>query len=196
MKLEHPFFVLDVESNGLYGQPFCVGAVLMDPGGRVLNEFISRCPLDQVPDDYVEENVLPALDEAGIKEDAGSLRDMQEKFVEWRGGFREELHLYVDAGFPVDTGFLRGLEGLEGWKSPYPLLDVASQLAAMGTDPDSDRLMFVNDILGVRRGRKHDPRWDAEVSGLCVVMIERTKSRTLKLLGDNLWGKLFPSMNA
>lgn len=185
MKNENPFIVIDVESNGLYGQPFCVGAVVMDPGGRVLEDFIGRCPIDEVLEDFVEEKVVPALDGAGVKEDMKDLEHLQTTFISWRAGLPKQYLTYVDVGFPVDVGFLRGLykvdrkQGSNLWHPPYPLLDVASQLAAFGTDPLISREEYAKDLIGTRRGVAHDPRWDAEMSGLCVVKMERFKAQVL-----------------
>lgn len=188
--MEHPnhrLLVIDVESNGLYGQPFCVGAVLMDPGGRVLNDFIGRCGIDEVPDDYVEKNVIPALDKAGIREDSYSFDDMAARFVEWHWSIFEvdygrltpaDVWTYVDAGFPVDVEFLRRLDGKKDWKPPYPLHDVATLIAAAGIDPDVNREAYAASLMGPRprRGAKHNPLWDAEVSGLCAIIAWRSLS--------------------
>lgn len=181
-----PFIVIDVESNGLYGQPFCVGAVLMDPGGRVLSDFISRCHLDQVPDEIVEEKIGPALDAAGIREDVDALADLNEKFLKWHMQHTKVIHppqIWADVSFPVDAGFLRqmhtpqdgtvDMDAKRGWTPPYPLLDVSTLIAATGTDPLVNREEYARDLIGVRHGEKHDPRWDAELSGLCVITAQR-----------------------
>jgi len=130
---------IDVESNGLYGQPFCVGAVEMDWGGRVINEFLARCPLDQVEDEWVLEHVIPALEE--VAETHGSLLKMQADFVSWlckMMGKNESAIVLVDTGFPVDCKFLYDAiyyasrrngtmdMHIEEVFSPYPLLDLAS----------------------------------------------------------------------
>jgi hypothetical protein len=83
-------------------------------------------------------------------------------------------------GFPVDCGFLRGLVTRSGeydevWDnmSPYPLFDLASILAGLGIDPDISREAFARELIGVSKGRKHHPLWDAEVTGLCLIQAMR-----------------------
>jgi len=172
---------IDVESNGLYGQPFCVGAVEMDWGGRVLRGLISRCPLDEVEDDWVKENVLPSLKEVSLC--VADLSGLQDHFISWlkevMNGYGESDRpiVLVDAGFPVDCGFLYGAfrsiarsheEDVQRY-SPYPVVDLSSILAARGIDPDVSRNEYASYLLGGRGMMKHHPLFDAEVSALCLV---------------------------
>jgi hypothetical protein len=183
---------IDVESNGLYGQPFCVGAVEMDWGGRVISEFLAKCPLDQVEDEWVLEHVIPALE--GTKETHKSWVEMQLAFVLWMvEAMKRNTNpiVLVDVGFPVDCKFLydaiyyaAGRNGtMDSWirekYSPYPLLDLASILAGAGLDPDTSRLDLA---MGLRSGppsmpllneKAHHPVWDAETSALCLVQVIR-----------------------
>jgi hypothetical protein len=176
---------IDVESNGLYGQPFCVGAVEMDWGGRVIGQFLARCPLDQVEEDWVLENVIPALE--GIDQTHESLGSLQRDFVTWLVTTTARIGnpiILVDVGFPVDCHFLYSAlksESMErdfgdGHKwarqrySPYPLLDLASVLAGAGFDPDQNRLELARSIAGKEwGGAKHNPVCDAETSALCLI---------------------------
>lgn len=181
--LDRDIIVIDVESNGLYGQPFCVGAVLMDQGGRVLGEFLGRCGIDEVEDEWVLENVIPVLQ---INENYPSLTALEEGFLQWFVGVHRadqpKPHVLVDVSFPVDGGFLYRL-GLRGddygkmWRdlSPYPLYDLASIFAGLGIDPDINRLEFAGPLIGTAKGAKHHPLWDAEVSGLCLIRAMRSK---------------------
>ena len=177
--LDRDLIVIDVESNGLYGQPFCVGAVHMDCGGRVLSRFLWRCGLDQVEDEYVLEHVMPAIQH--IKE-MDNLADMEKAFIEWYATVLRDnrAHTIVDVGFPVDGGFLYRLGSRndnhgELWRSlaPYPLYDLSSILAGLGVDPDVSREEFAAPLIGVAVGTKHNPAWDAELTGLCVIRAMR-----------------------
>jgi len=178
--LDRDLIVIDVESNGLYGQPFCVGAVLMDPGGRVLSSFLGRCGLDQVEDEYVLEHVIPAIKD--IEETFNALADLEVAFIEWYATVLRErsVHTIVDVGFPVDSTFLSGLGMRDDnhgslWQtlSPYPLYDLASILGGLGMDPDISREEFAEPLIGIARGEKHNPIWDAELTGLCVIRAMR-----------------------
>lgn len=181
---------IDVESNGLYGQPFCVGAVEMDWGGRVTRDFLARCPLDQVEDEWVLNNVIPAI--KGIDETHHSLLSMQEDFFSWlcnamKRNERSGVVVLVDVGFPVDCKFLydaityaSGKDGtMNSWirekYSPYPLIDLASVLAGAGFDPDVDREEMASLLMNFKADttEKHHPVFDAEMSGVCLVLATR-----------------------
>lgn len=177
-KIPKEFIVLDAESNGLYGQPFCVGAVKMNWGGRLLSRMVWRCPIDEVPDEWVEKNVIPNIDH--INETLPNVSELTKSFFEWYQFWRIDsgcpVPLFVDAGFPVDYGFLYRV-GKQYWQneSPYPVHDISSILAAVGLDHDLDRESFANPLIGMTSSRmiKHDPAWDAEVSGLALIRAVR-----------------------
>lgn len=175
------FDVIDVESNGLYGQPFLVGLVTMNWGGRVMDKRYFRCPIDEVIDDWVSDHVLPHV--MTIKENCKDIRDMIDKFserVRIPGG--SPLPMFVDCGFPVDFGFLH-LVGKRYWDSPelspYPVHDICSILSSYGLDPLINREKYAQPMRGPlgdsvgERGEYHDPVWDAETSGLCMVRAVR-----------------------
>lgn len=176
---------IDVESNGLYGQPFCVGAIEMDWGGRVIGEYAGRCPIDEVEDDWVKENVLPQITDIEEKnqslEDLGGLfRGWLARAVEssWRKGVKPII--LVDVGFPADQSFLYGVfrsirhksPGIVKELSPYPLYDLASILAGAGLDPDLNRADFSRELKPSRMAAHH-PLNDAELSALCLILTIR-----------------------
>lgn len=173
-EIPEEFIVIDVESNGLYGQPFCVGAVKMNWGGRLLSRQAWRCPIDEVPDEWVEKNVLPNI--SHIKETLSNVSELSKFFFEWHQFWATDskgfVPIFVDAGFPVDCEFLYQV-GKRYWQdeSPYPVHDIASIFAALGLDHDLDREAFANPLVGLTSSRmiKHDPAWDAEVSGLALI---------------------------
>lgn len=177
-EIPEEFFVIDVESNGLYGQPFCVGAVKMNWGGRLLARMAWRCPIDEVPDEWVEKNVLPNIDH--INETLSDVSELTKQFFEWYQFWLADsvasVPFFVDAGFPVDYGFLYQV-GKKYWQdeSPYPVHDICSILAALGLDPDLDRESFAAPLVGWTPSRmvKRDPAWDAEVSGLSLIRAVR-----------------------
>jgi len=175
--MNHPdiFMVLDVESNGLYGQPFCIGAVMMNWGGRVMTKTqFMRCEIDEVEDEWVLEHVIPRIKHINVTYD--NLDELCTHFIEWYqfwSGDRK-VPIYVDAGFPVDYAFLYHVgkvanrDGIN-WESPYPVYDISSILAAKGVDPDINREEYASPMIGLASGRKRDPVWDAELSGLCLI---------------------------
>jgi len=176
-ELPDVFNVIDVESNGLYGQPFLIGLVTMNWGGRVLDIKYFRCPIDEVIDDWVSDHVLPHV--MTIKENYEDVKAMIDGFEEYvRMPGDSTLPMFVDCGFPVDFGFLH-LVGKRHWNSdelsPYPVHDICSILASHGLDPLIDREKYAQPMRGPlgdrvgNRGERHDPVWDAETSGLCMI---------------------------
>jgi len=176
---------IDVESNGLYGQPFCVGAIEMDWGGRVIDEYVGRCPLAEVEDDWGKENVSPQITDIeekyqSLEELGGIFRGWLARAVEssWRKGVKPII--LVDVGFPVDQSFLYGVfrsirhksPNIVKELSPYPLYDLASILAGAGLDPDLSRADFSRDLKPSRTATHH-PLTDAELIALCLVLTIR-----------------------
>jgi len=181
--LKHDLIVIDVESNGLWGQPFAVGAVCMTAGGRVLRTFRSRCNIDEVPDEWIVENEIEEkLSHFPLVE---GQRELIAGFVNWL--IQEEnlaAGVFVDVGFPVDTGFLGLFKLLDPqWRkyAPYPLLEVSSIIMSAGASPRVDREEYAKELIGEKTGMAHDPVWDAEVSGLCVI---RALRKLQELLGE------------
>jgi len=178
--LDRDLIVVDVESNGLWGQPVAVGAVRMTSGGRIIRTFAMRCNIDEVPDEWVVNNEIEEMLEALPKvEDPKALMG---EFIGWysKEGSR---NTYVDTGFPVDCRFMDLMRLEAKWRpySPYPLYDVSSIIVAAGDPPNVDRLEYAEELIGEKSGARHDPVWDAEVSGLCAI---RALRRLQELHGE------------
>lgn len=52
---------VDAETNGLWGNPFSIGAVVYQ-NGKEIDRFVGRIPDNNVTNKWVQENVLPTLD--------------------------------------------------------------------------------------------------------------------------------------
>jgi len=171
MLLDRDLLIIDVESNGLWGQPFAVGAVRMTSGGRVINSFGMRCNIDEVPDEWVVNNEIEEMLEKLPKvDDTGEL---MAEFMRWYSSEApgRARNTFVDTGFPVDCRFLDLMRMDSGWQaySPYPLYDISSIIMAAGEPPNVDRLEYAEELIGEKTGVAHDPLWDAELSGLCAI---------------------------
>ena len=166
--LERDLLVVDVESNGLWGQPFAVAAVRMTPGGRILRTFAMRCNIDEVPDEWIVENEIEELLEKLPKVE--DVRTLMEEFIGWYSG-EGERNTFVDTGFPVDYRFMDLMRWDTTWQafSPYPLYDISSIIMTAGDPPNVDRLEYAKELIGEKAGVAHNPLWDAEVSGLCAI---------------------------
>lgn len=167
--LNGDLLIVDVESNGLWGQPFAVGSVRMTSGGRVLETYTGRCNIDEVPDEWIEKNKIEErLINFPLKE---SPLHLVRDFWNWR---REDLPMFVDCGFPVDVRFLNLMaphnkNNQTGFYSPYPLYDISSIIMSAGESPLVDRYEYAKELIGETCGTAHNPLWDAEVSGLCAI---------------------------
>jgi len=73
----------DVESNGLHGEGFAVGAVILDRAGTVLARFEGRSAISGDVDPWVAENILPVLDESGLGVTYASARELRSAFWTW-----------------------------------------------------------------------------------------------------------------
>lgn len=160
----------DVESNGLHGQAFAVGAVIRHvETAQEVDRIGLRCPIEGDVNAWVAENVLPAL--AEMPETHTSAREMRAAFWTWyqtAKGKYADLVMVADIGYPVETGFLTACQAddpARAWEGPYPLHEVATLLLAADIDPDIDRLKFAG--YDADELHAHNPIDDALVSAKC-----------------------------
>lgn len=140
------YVVFDVESVGLHGEGFQVGAVVVDEFGQELSNCFFACPPKMAQGTaeglkWVNENV-PKL--CTIHETPKQVRNDFWRF--WMGWKEQGALLVADCAWPVEARFLRDcvLDKSEEreWQGPYPLIDLSAILLAKGDDPLSkfDRL--------------------------------------------------------
>lgn len=163
---------IDVESNGLHGEAFAVGAVLMKLDGTILEEFLGRCPIKGELDPWVKERVLPAM--TNVKEDYQDTKKLRAAFWKWYKPIKERTdYAIADNGYPVEARFLIACQDDDlserYWDHPFPLLDPASMLMQIGIKPLAIRYEFVADRLNNQSVLQHNPRFDAWVSALTVI---------------------------
>lgn len=167
------FCVVDVESNGLHGQSFAVGAVVVNADGVEVDRFCARTPIIGDVDEFVMEQVLPAMSAIPVTHDDPGA--MVEAFVKWFEAIGD-VDLFVDVGYPVETTFFIGTS-LFGF-APYPVHEVATLFLAASFDPDCDRAVFARESgypeeIVLLTGEKHDPVADARASASCVLILRR-----------------------
>jgi hypothetical protein len=168
---ETKFLSIDVESNGLHGEAFAVGAVLINAEGKVLDEFLGRCPIKGEVDPWVIENVLPPME--GVPENYKQAKRMRTAFWEWYKQAKSQAdYVLVDNGYPVEARFLLKCQDddLDGryWDHPFPLLDLASMLVQVGIKPLAIRYKLVAEQID-NQNQQHNPRFDAWVSALATL---------------------------
>ena len=159
-------FSFDVESDGLYGEGFAFGAVVMTPQGQEI-AAAEACCLDGVTDGWVQANVLPHLHSMP---QSASRAEVRRVFWDFYMAWKDQCRIFADVAYPVDAHFLRqcAQENHGEWDAPYPLLDVASVLLACGVDPLIDGASYTGST-----GDNHHPLFDARVSARKLVRLVR-----------------------
>lgn len=139
--VKNPMLVFDVESMGLHGVGFAVGAVVVDVDGKVLEEFYDACdprPLEPIarPEDvlWLRTNCYPAL----MPPTVATPRAVRDAFwAFWRTWADKGAELWADCGWPVEARFLAACvddDTSRWWMGPYPFHEVAEHVGT-GTHP-------------------------------------------------------------
>lgn len=172
---------IDVESNGLHGEAFAVGAILVDCGGKLIDEFSARCPIKGETDEWVVKHVLPSLE--NFPETHKTAKAMRDAFWDWYVAAKEKSdYVLADNGYPVEDRFLIQCQedNLEEryWGHPFPLIDLSSILLSIGVKPSIERNQFVGeDQIASTDIQKHNPRWDAWASALALIKALKMSGR-------------------
>ena len=165
------YFSFDVETDGLYGEPFAIAAAVVDENGQVMDQFCEKCVAPGITDAWTKENCLPFLGEIPDCESRAALR---KHFWAFYMRYREDCVIVADVPYPVEAGMLRRCveENLEerAFQGPFPLIDVASVLFAKGIDPLVDRLEYAG-----WQGKRHHPLDDAVASVMCLMKAMKEK---------------------
>ena len=155
----------DIESNGLHGEAFSVGAVLLDSDNHeVIDEYIGRCPIEGEVDEWVQAKVLPSL--KGVKEDCKDSRELRDNFWKWykRAKTRADIVL-TNNPYPVEARFLIACQDddlpARYWDHPFPLLDLGTMLFTIGAKTPEERGEYSSKVVRDKNALVHNPRWDA-----------------------------------
>lgn len=165
--------MFDVESVGLHGEGFAVGAVVVNvETGERLEEFRSCCDprllTNWLGDVEAREWLNQNLPWSSFKWDhTGTwwVRDDFWKF--WRRWADKGAYLAADCAWPVEARFLADCVMDDWirrrWQGPYPLLDLAPVLWAQGRDPKATQNRLPDEQPA------HDPLADARQSARLLV---------------------------
>jgi hypothetical protein len=166
---------VDVESNGLHGQPFAIGAICTDDS-QPTAVYRARCPINGPVDPWVEANVLPAL--AGMPElfaaDDHPYASMLADFAAWFDANKDGATVIAHCGVPVEARLFADMVGgldRDPFSGPFPLHDLATLLYAVGADPlstDGYRAAHGLTLTPAFEGLSpHNPLYDAAVAETC-----------------------------
>lgn len=156
----------DAETNGLWGQAFAVGALVYDENGGEIARFVGRLPNSEVTDEWVRTNVLPKLE--GVPVTHEGYEALLADFAKFYLVSKKDADVIVHMGVPVESKLLIDMHtlGLIGdWDGPFPLLDVAGELAQAGEDPTScDKYVAKWELAVPDFGTTHNPLYDSVVA--------------------------------
>ncbi|HSX46516.1 MAG TPA: hypothetical protein VLF87_00800 [Patescibacteria group bacterium] len=158
----------DLEANGLHGQAFAVGAVLIDASGAVTETFVARCPIQGPTDPWVQQNILPAITNMPISHQ--TYEALREAFWRWYLTVEPEAdYVLVNNGYPVEHRFLIDCQEADlqtrYWQHPYPVLDLSS-LLLMVTNKSLSKGQLLNKVKASGSFVPHHPLDDAKVTAL------------------------------
>ncbi len=156
----------DLETNGLHGKAFAIGAVIVDGEGKVHSEFSARSPLQGMIDPWVKANVLPAIKDMPVTHK--DYEDLREAFWTWYLKAEEiSDYVLVNNGYPVEYRFLLDCQEADMkeryWQHPFPILDLSSLLIQVGQNPLTSKSKLVQ-RLTQDEYRQHHPLHDAKVA--------------------------------
>lgn len=158
----------DLESNGLHGEVFAAAAVVMDPVGKIVDQFTARTKILGPVDEWVEKNVIPVIEDMSVTH--GSYKDLREAFWRWYVQAEPKAdYVLVSNGYPVEYRFLIKCqeENLEEryWQHPFPILDLFSLLIQAGIDP-SEKGRMKSRLAESISFKQHNPLDDAKITAL------------------------------
>lgn len=167
---ESKILCFDIETNNLHGQPFAIGALIVDGHGVTHDSFVARCPIVGEVDEWVEANVIPVIND--ISQTHGAYDDMRESFWRWYLSVEPSIdYVLVSNGYPVEYSFLLDCQkaDLENryWLHPFPILDLTSVLVARAPNTVSTFKNQLRKQLAESFSFKpHNPVDDAKITAL------------------------------
>lgn len=158
---------VDAETDGLWGLPFAVGAVVYNESGVEIARYVGRSNV-QPTNQWVRENVLPNIQDvpdvgggtdtllSDFADFYSSMRDQYDVTVLWHMGHVVEAYLFR---LLVEKGFIGE------WDAPYVPIEVSAYLQQAGYKPDSvDGYMSANGLSAEYDGATHNPLYDCIAS--------------------------------
>jgi hypothetical protein len=160
-------FSFDAETNGLWGEPFAIGALVYNESGEETARFVARLSDEKVTNDWVQENVLPQIKAIPVTHQ--SYTEMLKDFAAFYMQHKEGADILVHMGVPVEAKILRDMYefGFIGeWDCPFPLCDLAGNLQQAGENPTSVDEYIKKYELCVPdfEGGTHNPLYDSAVA--------------------------------
>lgn len=162
----------DLESNGLHGQAFAIGALMIDMQGKVTDEFTARIKIDGEIDEWVKNNVLPAISAMPITHK--TYQEMCDDFWQWFVRAHEKSdYVLVSNGYPVEYRFLLDCQDADiearYWQHPFPLIDLSSLLLGLGQLGEGSKKDLAAKATKNEALTPHHPLHDAKATALTAI---------------------------
>jgi hypothetical protein len=155
---------IDVESNGLYGKPFAIGAVVYDTDGEEVDRFSLKANMP-ITEKFVIDEVLPCVQDI---EEADSYHELLRRFTEFYFKYKIRSMIIVHMGYIVEAFLFREMHDLgfiHDFDGPSPMFDISSDLLAAHADPTSPDTYIENHGIDIEfAGGTHHPLYDAIVA--------------------------------
>ena len=173
-------FSFDAETNGLWGQPFAVAAIVYEAGTEI-DRFLGRLPDSVVTEEWVVKNVLPTL--AEVRPTHETYEAMLADFAAFYLAYKQDADCICHMGYIVEAHLLREMHRLGfigDWDAPYPLYDVSGLLQAAGEDPTSvDDYAKKHGLEVADYGTTHNPLYDCEVAARAYMRLLSQKEQAV-----------------
>lgn len=158
-------FSFDAETDGLWGNPFALAAIVYQDGVETAR-FIASLGDEVVKNEWVRENVLPALE--SVPPTHKTYEAMLKDFAAFYLTHKADAECICHMGYIVEAHLLREMHRLGfigAFDAPYPLFDVSGNLQAAGEDPTSvDAFTQKHGLQVSNYGTTHNPLYDCEVA--------------------------------
>ena len=146
----------DAETDGLWGDAFCIAAVKYDNKGDEVASFIGRCKAE-CKNQWVIDNVLPKIKDIPVT--YKDYESLLKGFFEWYMRNKEDTAALVHMGHIVESKLLQDAHKLDiigDWDAPFLWYDVC-----LFFDESIDNYIKQNEIDIEYTGSAHNPFYDS-----------------------------------
>jgi hypothetical protein len=160
-------FSFDAETDGLWGNPWAIGAVVLENGEEIAR-FSARLDPTALTDGLVRDNLFPACE--SMLGTHSTYKGMLHDFATFYLKYKLDADVIAHMGYIAEAHLLREMHAngyLGDWDAPYPLYDLSGSLQAAGMDPTSadKALVELGLTAPVVDGGSHNPIYDSLVAG-------------------------------
>lgn len=171
MHIPKYLFSFDAEADGLTGDIFAIGVVILDWNGNIIDQFSGVAESAKVEDQWVKDNVIAHTNKLP---QYNTRQELRNAFWEFWIKYKLNSLPLADVGVPVEANLiLKTINDdpkTRSFKGPYPLYDVSAFLLTVGLDPIRVKR---KDFVERSDLKDHNPVDDALASGLTVIKLRK-----------------------